>query len=106
MPKARPPWVGRNSMALHPSGRIGPPLTTDQNGSAHAPWAADLDAPTVASITPQPDQPAPRDPGHPLGPLPAGYGPALGMPAAHGHAQRDSAIFAPGSQNDATAEPT
>jgi uncharacterized membrane protein len=28
------------------------------------------------------------------------------MPAAHGHAQRDSAIFAPGSQNDATAEPT
>jgi uncharacterized membrane protein len=93
-------------MALNPSGQSPQPFATGQNGPARAPWArtADLDAPTVASVSPQPEPPAPREAGHPLGPLPAGYGPAVWSPAAQGSPAQTPPR--PGAPHDAALEPT
>jgi uncharacterized membrane protein len=98
-------------MALNPSGQMSHPFAGAQNGPARAAWAfsADLDAPTVASITPRPEQPAPPGAGHPLGPLPAGYGPAIWSP--QGQAAPSSAVpggGAPGpsARRDAALEPS
>jgi uncharacterized membrane protein len=66
----------------------------------------DLDAPTVASLTPPPDQPAPHEAGHPLGPLPAGYGAAMGAPAGSGAMWRHGSRPTPGGQREWVAEPT
>ncbi|HEV2237986.1 MAG TPA: hypothetical protein VGR57_15100 [Ktedonobacterales bacterium] len=99
-------------MALHPSSHSPQPFATGQDGPARAPWAgtADLDAPTVASVPPLPEPPAPREAGHPLGPLPAGYGPAIWSPAAQGRSAqappRAGGAPGPGGPRDPALEPT
>jgi uncharacterized membrane protein len=98
-------------MALNPSGQLPHRFAPDPYGAARAPRLApagcnDLDAPTVASLTPPPEQPGPHEAGHPLGPLPSGVVPALWPQNARAQAQRDGAAPDPRIRGDATAEGT